>query len=786
MTTLALPYPSATADTTCAHCGGPSQGKDRFCCSGCAAAYHLVSGLGLEGYYGRRTLAADRPPPRPDAGATIDPTPFAEPSGEGSWTVDLAVHGLHCAACVWLIESVLSRDPAVTQARLNATTARLRLGWSGDRAKAQELADRIAGLGYRIAPVAAADARADHDETRALLHAMVVAGFAAANVMLLSVSVWAGAAGEMGASTRGMLHWLSAAIAMPALLFAGRPFAQSAWVALRAGHTNMDVPITIGVTLATAVSLFETIQGGAHAYFESATMLLFFLLLGRYLDRRARGQARSAVTHFLSLARAPARRLAEDGGIEVVTPEALQLGDVLLVASGERLPADGVLVDGKTTIDTALVTGEALPRPAQAGDLVHAGTINVGAPVRVRVTALGDRTLVGQIATLVTRAEEGRAGYRSLADRVARRYAPTVHALAALSFAGWILVGNADWRSAMLIAAAVLIITCPCALALAVPTSGLVAASRLARRGVLLKSATALERLAEVDTIVFDKTGTLTLGRPRLMAADGHGPDDLAEAARIAASSRHPLSRALVEAAAPASPAQGVVEHPGRGLSFGEIRLGSRDFCGILDTDETTGPELWLTRPGHAPAHFRFEDALRPDAAEALTSLRQAGYRLVLLSGDRASSVSAIADCVGLTDWQSGLLPSAKSAWIERAQAAGARVLMVGDGLNDAPALAAAHASLAPALAADATSGTADAIFQAASLSAVPLLLRTAKGASAIARQNLAFALAYNVVAMPLAIAGLATPLIAALAMSSSSLVVVGNALRLDGGENSK
>lgn len=783
MTTLALPRAQAPAaeDAVCAHCGATAPAGSPFCCTGCEAAYALVNRLGLGSYYGRRALDPDRPPPRPDPLAVIDPTAFAETAGEDRWTLDLAVHGLHCAACVWLIETLLAADPSVSRARLNATTARLSLAWTGPREKAARLAGQVAALGYRVAPIAASDMRADREESRELLHAMVVAGFAAANVMLLSVSVWAGAAGEMGSSTRDLFHWLSAAIALPALLYAGRPFARSAWAALRIGRTNMDVPISIGVALATAVSLFETLNGGAHAYFESASMLVFFLLVGRYLDRRARGQARSAVMHFLSLARSPARRILTDGSSETVAPEALRPGDLVQVASGEKLPADGVLLEGESSIDTAVLTGEALPKAARQGDLLHAGTVNLGAPLRLRVTALGDQTLVGRIAALVSEAEGGRAAYRSIAERVARGYAPTVHALAALSFAGWILLGGADWRMAMLIAAAVLIITCPCALALAVPASGLVAASRLARGGVLLKSATALERLAEVDTIVFDKTGTLTLGRPRLIRDDGWTEADLAAAAQLAAVSRHPLSRALMEAAPAVSPAEGVSEHAGQGLSLGGTRLGSRVFCDIEDDGDTAGPELWLSRPDHQPVRFRFDDALRPDAVEAVAALRTAGYRLVLLSGDRAPSVAAVAGTVGITDWQSALLPAAKAAWIERARAEGRQVLMVGDGLNDAPALAAAHASLAPAHAADATSGAADAVFQGERLDAVPALLATAKAAGSIARQNLALALAYNALAVPLAIAGFVTPLIAALAMSSSSLAVVGNALRLNG-----
>lgn len=779
--TLDLPRLAALAQASCAHCGSAAPAGARFCCTGCEAAHAIVRELDLDAYYLRRTLDPSRPAPKPDTLDVIEPAAYAEACGANQHRLELAVHGLHCAACVWLIESVLGREAEVTRARLNATTGRLTLAWSGPREVADRLARRVAALGYRVAPIAADDAKATGDESRELLRALLVAGFAAANVMLLSVAVWAGAAGEMGAATRDLMHWISAAIALPALLYAGRPFARSAWAAIRAGHTNMDVPITIGVTLTALVSLYETAAGGAHAYFESATMLVFFLLVGRYLDRRMRGRARSGVAHFLALSRAPAQVIRADGRCETVTPAALQIGDRVQVASGDRLPADGVLASDATLIDTAVLTGEAMPRPAKRGALLHAGTINLGPPIVVEVTAKGERTLVAEIARLVAEAEGGRAAYRMLADRVARRYAPTVHAIAALSFIGWILIAGADWRAAMLIAAAVLIITCPCALALAVPASGLVAASRLARAGILLKSPTALERLAEIDTIVFDKTGTLTRGQPTLIR-EGIADEDLAAAAELAVVSRHPLSRALVEAAPPARPRTDVVEHSGLGLEAAGMRLGSRAFCGIEDEADTVGPELWLAQPGGPPVQFRFHDPLRPDATETVQQLKASGLRVLLLSGDRRATVGAVAAELGIDDWSAALKPADKAAHIAALASGGARVLMIGDGLNDAPALAAAHASLAPALAADATSGAADAVFQGERLGAVVTLLDAARAGRRVAQQNLIFALAYNAFAVPLAVLGGVTPLIAALAMSSSSLVVVGNALRLDRG----
>ena len=378
----------------------------------------------------------------------------------------------------------------------------------------------------------------------------------------------------MGDATRTLFHWLSAAIALPAVAYAGRPFFRSALAALRAGRTNMDVPISIGVTLACVVSLHEAWAGQQHAYFDSAITLLFFLLIGRYLDRRARGRARHAVHALLALASRSATVIGADGSTVSRRVDSLVPGDVLLVAAGERLGADGIVSDGISSLDTSLVSGESLPQPAHPGVKAFAGTINLGGVLRVKVTAAGENTLLSEIVRLVEAAERGRSRFVAIADRVARAYAPVVHATALLTFLGWTLLGGLAWDRALLVATAVLIITCPCALALAVPVVQVVASTRLLRSGVLLLSPTALERLAQVDHVVFDKTGTLTLGRPELVAA----PDD-PEAQRLAASlalnSRHPLARALARATPEAMPAACVVEHPGEGLECDGVRLGS-------------------------------------------------------------------------------------------------------------------------------------------------------------------------------------------------------------------
>ena len=616
--------PADAATSYCRHCGLPVAAGTRFCCSGCAGAHALVHDLGLDAYYRRRTIDPSQPALKPDDGADapLDLTPFVNTDNaradDGTATVELVVEGLHCAACVWLIELVLARQPGVVRARVNMTTRRLALCWRQADADPAVLVEPVRRLGYRFVPF---DARmlagAEAERERALLRAMAVAGFAFGNVMLLSIAVWAGHGDGMGPATRTLMHWLSALIALPAIAYAGRPFFRPAFAALRHGRTNMDVPISLGVVLASAMSLHETIRGGEHAYFESAVGLLFFLLIGRYLDRRARGRARSSAEHLMMLSARAVTVVAADGTTRIAAPAAVRAGDMVLVAAGERIPVDGHVAAGESSLDTSLIDGEAMPKPAGPGTAVFAGTVNLAAPLRITVGAVGPATLLAEITRLVEAAEQQRSRYVVLADRIARFYTPFVHATALFTFLGWWLAVGIAWQAALLNAIAVLIITCPCALALAVPVVQVLAVGRLLRRGILVKSGTALERVAAADTVVFDKTGTLTEGRPQLLDAVDIPPAALARAAGLAAHSRHPLARALVRACeragVPVVAAIGVREVAGEGMEAGEngagaaARLGRRRFVGMEGIDPLAGPdgaenapELWFAEPGDA------------------------------------------------------------------------------------------------------------------------------------------------------------------------------------------
>jgi Cu2+-exporting ATPase len=773
---------AASPAGSCLHCHLPTAAGRQFCCPGCAAAYETIQALGLGRYYAQRVLDPALRVLRPEVAEARDVARYVATRTDGSHELTLAVDGLQCGACVWLIESVLAREPDVLEGRVNLTTRRLRLVWRGLAAHADTFVETIEGLGYRLVPFSAEALAAAQDTTGgALLRALAVAGFAAGNVMLLSIGVWAGATD----ATRDLLHWVSALIALPAIAYAGRPFFRSAWAVLRCGRTNMDVPISLGVVLVTCMSLIQTMQGGEDTYFDSACALLFFLLIGRLMDHRARGQARATAEQLLMLRAADVAVVRDDGHVERRGQERVAVGDRVLVGMGERVGVDGVVERGASLLDASLVTGESQPVPVMPGTEVFAGTLNLGEVLTVRAIATGGGTLLAECVRLIEAAEARRSRFVVLADRVARRYAPAVHLTALATFLWWYFVAGVTVGVALLTASAVLIITCPCALALAVPVVQVIATGRLFRSGVLLKSPTALERLADVDTVVFDKTGTLT--EPVLALERGPEFDDdaLQVAASLAVASRHPLARSLVAAAGPVAMAEGAVEVPGQGVRAGEVRLGNRQFAidGRVKPghDGTGGPELWLAWPGREAVRFGFVETLRMDAAVTVERLRTLGLEVHLLSGDRAISVASVARAIGIGVWQAEQTPVKKVAAVEALVAAGRKVLMVGDGLNDGPSLAAATVSASPATAADVSQTVADVVFQSAKLAPVASVIETARQARGVMRQNLALSIGYNVLMVPLAVAGLVTPWLAAAAMSSSSLVVMLNSCRLRG-----
>ncbi|WP_027257995.1 MULTISPECIES: heavy metal translocating P-type ATPase [Leisingera] len=691
----------------------------------------------------------------------------------------LSLPGIHCQACISAVERELSAHPGIHSARVNLTLKRALIEAEPDL-RAADLIPVLESIGYEAheLDLAALAATQNDKAGRDLLMRLAVAFFASMNVMLLSVSVWSGASD----ATRDMFHWISAAITFPAIIFAAQPFFANAWTALRVGRLNMDVPIVLALVLALATSLWETSLSGEHAYFDAALTLTFFLLAGRYLDYRTRAVARSAAEELAALEVPRAIRLLDGDEYEVPVAD-LAIGDLILVRPGGRMPVDGEIIEGRSELDRSLLTGETLPVFAEPGLAVSAGEVNLTGPLTIRATAVGEDTSLHRMTDLVAIAESGRSRYTSLADSAAKLYAPGVHILSALAFAGWYLY-TFDLRMALNIAAAVLIITCPCALGLAVPAVTTAASGRLFKRGMLIKHATALERLAEVDTVVFDKTGTLTAGAPQVTNLGDHARGDLEIALALAEGSSHPLSVALTRAARTAGvkPAgvQDITEVPGygaEGLFRGQrVRLGRAAWVGAEQDSQTAA---WLDSGSGEAQAFLFTDALRPGAAEAVQALKDAGKDVLLISGDSTGAVEDLAGRLGIAKWVAEALPADKSARVQMLTEQGKKVLMVGDGLNDTAALAAAHVSISPASALDAARVASDIVLLGQDLSPIAEACAVAQKATRRIRENFRIATLYNVIAVPLAIAGLATPLIAALAMSTSSITVSLNALRL-------
>jgi P-type Cu2+ transporter len=721
---------------------------------------------------------------------TLDLSIYVKRQDDGTSHLDLAIEGIDCAACIDEIEGGLCQLPGIVEARLNYTNHRLAVEWRDGELSPAAVLDELQRLGYRAHPFQSR--LVEEEETRRakwLLKCLAVAGFASMNIMLLAVSVWSGNVTDITPEIRDFFHWLAALIALPAVAYAGQPFFQSAMGALRNGRTNMDVPIVIGILLALGMSVVETINSTEHTYFDSVVMLLFFLLCGRYLDQAMRRKTRAVAGNLAAYRAEVAHRIEDNGEVVLVPTAALKAGDRVLVRPGERVAVDGVVISGSSEIDESLVTGETAHRAVRAESQVYAGSMNYDGTLTLHVTASGRGTLLDEVERLLENAAAAKSRYVQLADRVAKIYAPVVHTAAALTALSWIASG-ASVHDSLIIAISVLIITCPCALALAVPVVQVVASGALFRAGVFLNTGDAFERLAKVNTIVFDKTGTLTLPTMSVVDSGGLEPALLQAASRLALSSHHPLAAAVAKMAQDRRPYEDVVEEPGRGVRATvdgvQMRLGSPVFCdaeGVAKEAAEADPtaSLIVFSWGDRCAVLLVRQALRPDAVAIVTELRQRGFDCRILSGDRPEAVAPIAAALGITLWRGGCKPAEKIEALESLRAEGRKVLMVGDGLNDAPALAAAHVSLSPISAADLTQAQADAVFLGDRLKPVQEIIEISRRANSLMRQNLGIALVYNLIAVPLAFFGYVTPLVAALAMSGSSTIVTLNALRARG-----
>ncbi|MGD8174689.1 heavy metal translocating P-type ATPase [Marinimicrobium sp. ARAG 43.8] len=791
-------------ENACYHCGLPVpsgtyftvniDGAEReMCCPGCQAVAVAIVDGGLERFYRYRTEASERPDEAEMAGAEWQmydlPDIQADFVSQGEGNVrraHLLLEGITCAACSWLIEEHMKRYPAVQGLSVDVTTHRCTLTWDEEAQPLSELLAGLARVGYRPRPATDEERRAfAQQENRSALLRLGVAGFGMMQASMVAVGMYSGAVDEW----KLFLRWLSFLVATPVVLFSAFPFFQGAWRSLKARQLIMDVPVALAIGLAYLASAWATVTGRGDVYFESIAMFTFFLLVGRYLEMRTRHRNRLAYGNLAQLMPLSATRLSDEGA-ERVPVKTLKEGDRVRVRSGETFPCDGTIVSGRSEVVEALLTGESRPVPRGPGDPVVGGTLNGESDLEVSVTATGAQTQLSAIERLVAQAETEKPHQVALADKVARYFVGAVLIIFMGVWGGWQWI---DPERAFWVALSVLVVTCPCALALAMPTALTAATANLRRQGFLVARGHVLEALSSVDRVFLDKTGTLTLGQFSVTATTPLVTcrDDewlLSVAGALEAPARHPLAAAFRPWANrfKATDTQQYTSAGVEGVIDGvRYRLGHPDFAveGLSQKIPPLpdGEQLWLLLADQERplGWFALEDEVRPGAVELVSDLQRKGIGVEMLSGDHSGAVAVLARRLGITDFSAGARPEDKLRRLQEAQVKGDRVMMVGDGINDVPVLSAANISVAMATASDLAQTRADAVLLNANLNALAQALNLGRRTRSIIRQNLGLSLGYNLLALPLAASGLIPPWLAAIGMTTSSLFVVFNALRL-------
>lgn len=709
--------------------------------------------------------------------------PFIKINRNGNNEIELTVKGIHCSSCMKKIENTLYNDPKVNYARVNLTTETIRFSWKGKKEHSSYLVSLITNLGYTVFIPNENNIKHDEKELKFLLRCIAISLFGSANIMAISIVLWTTTASSIGQETKNLFQWISLIIAVPMIIYSAQPFFKSSITILLNKKTNMDVPIALAILLTTIMSIYETINRGEHIYFDSALMLISFLLIGRYLDKRSRGKARRTAQQLLSKLDGVAKILIQNK-IKEIPINQIKKNMIVIVNAGDNIPADGKICKGETNIDISLITGESMPQLAGNEDKVFAGTTNLTQTIHIQVTADTKQNLLSEIIKIMETAQQGHSTFVRIADRASTLYIPVVHSLALLTFLGWIFIGGHSWQMSLMNAVTVLIITCPCALGLAVPVVQILGSQKLMKKGILLKSSDALEKINSTTSIVFDKTGTLTYGEPKLINKPIN-KHIFTIAASLAGHSNHPLSKALYkEFDNQIIPMTDIKEIIGKGIQgyIGSklIKLGNNKFCNAKCINDSKNINLFLNIDNQHVYTFQFQDQLRSDTNKIIQTLRKLKFNIVLLSGDTESIVAKMANKLNIEKYKSHMSPIDKKNYIENLQSRKETVLMVGDGLNDAPSLSIADSSISHSKAIDITQNTADIVFQGELLEPVLEIIQTAKNVSDLVKQNFSIAVVYNFIAIPIAVSGMVTPLFAAIAMSSSSLIVLANSFRIN------
>lgn len=807
-----------TIEDRCFHCGLPARGAaacqgavdghtHRFCCSSCLTVCQAIHEAGLAGFYERVQRREAEIAPPPDMPVDIDQydldevqQEFVTCHGGSRREAMLLIEGIHCAACIWLIENALHALTGIELAEVNLARQRLRIVWDDSRQSLSAIMRRLAAVGYAALPYNQEMAEGQIQRyNRRVLFRMGFAAFGALNIMWISIALYAGAFSGISSEYQSFFHWVSFAIATPVLLYSGGPFLTGAWRGIRQMKLTMDLPIAIGAVATYGYSLWQMLHGYTQVYFDTVVVFLCVILIGRYLETLARRNATSASLRLMELQPRMATRLIGQSE-ERVAVRKLHVNERVLVRAGERIPVDGEVLDGASHVDESLLTGEPMPIAKQKGDEVVAGAVNMDAPLMIRVRQTGNATTLAQIIHLVEKAQESKARVQRLADRIVPWFVAVTLMLSLLTFAFWY---QQDMDTALLAAAAVLIITCPCALGLATPMAIAVSSGLGASEGVLIRNAEALERLSDINHVVFDKTGTLTEGRMKVVSFRSMRDDmDDISLLQLAASlerhSPHPLARAICELAE----SQGLTNQPvetlevimGQGVGgcvgghqvwLGNLRLMKEKRVAFIDTYEEEsrriqqgmGIAVWLAVDGQVVGMIHLQDRLREGAAEVVEHLRKKGIGMTLLTGDSRQAAEAIRQQLGEMAIVTDVSPAEKAEAVQQLSQQGKKVLMVGDGVNDAPALALADIAIAMGSGADLSMQSSDVVLMGSDICKVLYAIELGRQTLETVRQNLQISLLYNMLLVPAAMGAFVTPVFAAIAMPVSSLLVIGNAI---------